>query len=38
MLFVAMTLLTLGYTMVYSAFHGTWEFWRYFFPRTTPGS
>jgi hypothetical protein len=21
-----------GYTMLYSALHGKWEFWQYFFP------
>lgn len=32
MLFVAMILLTVGYAAVYSALHGDWEFWKYFFP------
>lgn len=35
MLFTAMILLTIGYTAVYAALHGNWEFWRYFFPRGT---
>ena len=32
MLFVAMIFLTVGYTAVYAALHGTWQFWIYFFP------
>jgi len=31
-LFAALILLILGYTMVYSSLHGNWQFWRYFFP------
>jgi hypothetical protein len=27
-----MITLILGYTMIYSALHGRWEFWTYFFP------
>lgn len=33
-----MILATVGYTAVYAALHGNWEFWKYFFPRTTPGA
>lgn len=33
MLFVAMILLTVGYTAVYSSLHGNWQFWQYFFPK-----
>lgn len=32
MLFTSIILMTLGYTMVYSALHGRWQFWTYFFP------
>jgi hypothetical protein len=32
LLFTAMIVLVLGYTMIYSALHGRWEFWTYFFP------
>lgn len=32
MLFAAMILLTVGYAAVYSALHGNWQFWTYFFP------
>jgi hypothetical protein len=32
MLFTSLVLLVVGYTMLYSALHGRWEFWRYFFP------
>lgn len=37
MLFVAMIFLTVGYTAVYAALHGNWQFWIYFFPRK-PGA
>lgn len=37
MLFVSMVLLTVGYTMVYSALHGNWQFWTYFFPGQQQG-
>lgn len=33
MLFTSIVLMVVGYTMVYSAFHGTWQFWTYFFPQ-----
>ena len=33
MLFVALVLLTIGYTMIYAALHGNWQFWTYFFPK-----
>lgn len=33
MLFVGMLLLTVGYTMIYAALHGNWQFWTYFFPK-----
>ena len=33
MLFAAMIFLTVGYTAVYAALHGNWQFWQYFFPR-----
>lgn len=32
MLFVSLILLTIGYTMVFAALHGNWQFWSYFFP------
>lgn len=32
MLFAALIVLTVGYTMLYSAVHGNWAFWTYFFP------
>ena len=32
MLFTSLILLVVGYTMLYSALHGKWQFWRYFFP------
>jgi hypothetical protein len=38
MLFTSMILLTLGYTMVYSALHGNWQFWQYFFPGAAPAN
>lgn len=28
-----MIFLTVGYTAVYAALHGNWQFWQYFFPR-----
>jgi hypothetical protein len=31
-LFTSIILLVVGYTMVYSAIHGKWQFWRFFFP------
>jgi len=34
-LFTALVLLTVGYSMVYAALHGRWEFWRYWFPAST---
>lgn len=33
MLFVAMILVTVGYSMVFSALHGQWEFWTFWFPK-----
>lgn len=33
MLFAAMIFLTVGYTAVYAALHGNWQFWTYFVPR-----
>ena len=36
MLFAAMIFLTVGYTAVYAALHGNWQFWQYFFPRNAP--
>lgn len=33
MLFTSLILLVVGYTMVFSALHGRWQFWRYFFPK-----
>jgi hypothetical protein len=33
MLFVSILLMVVGYTMVYSALHGNWQFWTYFFPK-----
>ncbi len=33
MLFVSLIFLTVGYTMVYAALHGNWQFWTYFFPK-----
>ena len=35
MLFVSILLMVTGYTMIYSALHGRWEFWKYFFPATS---
>ena len=32
MLFISIILMTVGYTMVYAALHGRWQFWTYFFP------
>ena len=34
MLFASIVLLVTGYTMVYSALHGKWEFWKFFFPQS----
>jgi hypothetical protein len=34
-LFAALLLAILGYTMVFSALHGSWAFWKYFFPKQT---
>jgi hypothetical protein len=36
MLLLSMVLGILGYSMVYGAAHGDWQFWRYFFPATQP--
>lgn len=33
MLLMSLVLMTVGYTMVYSVLHGSWEFWTYFFPK-----
>jgi len=33
-----MALLTIGYSMVYAALHGNWQFWKYWFPRTQPAA
>lgn len=33
MLFTAMVLMTVGYSMVYSALHGQWQFWTFWFPK-----
>lgn len=38
MLFTTLILLTLGYSMVYSALHGNWQFWTYWLPKTAPGA
>jgi hypothetical protein len=38
MLFMTIILLVTGYTMVYSALHGQWEFWRFFFPAQAPNT
>lgn len=38
MLFASMVMLTIGYAMVYSAMHGSWEFWKFFFPATSTGT
>jgi hypothetical protein len=35
-LFVALILLTVSYAMIYSALHGQWQFWKYFFAKTAP--
>jgi hypothetical protein len=32
-LFIALALVTVGYTMVFAALHGNWQFWTYFFPK-----
>jgi hypothetical protein len=32
-LFVALILLTMGYTMVFAALHGNWQFWTYLLPK-----
>jgi hypothetical protein len=34
MLFVSLVFITVGYAMTYSALHGDWQFWTYFFPKT----
>jgi hypothetical protein len=36
MLFLSMILVTIGYAALYATLHGDWQFWQYFFPRTTP--
>ena len=33
MLFVSLIFLTVGYTMMYAALHGNWQFWTYFWPK-----
>lgn len=38
MLFAAIIFGVLGYTMIYSALHGKWEFWTFFFPAQAPGA
>ena len=38
MLFVSIILTTLGYTMIFSALHGNWQFWTYLFPAQAPGA
>ena len=38
MLFVSIILMVTGYTMVYSALHGKWEFWRFWFPNRPPSN
>jgi hypothetical protein len=35
MLLTSIILMVLGYTMVYSTLHGNWQFWSYFFPKTS---
>ena len=32
MLLAAMVTLIIGYSMVYSALHGSWAFWTFWFP------
>jgi hypothetical protein len=32
MLLAAMVTLIIGYSMVYSALHGSWAFWQFWFP------
>jgi hypothetical protein len=34
-LFAAMLTLIVAYTMIYSALHGRWQFWTYFFPASS---
>ena len=34
MLFASIVLLVVGYSMVYAAPHGRWEFWKFFFPKS----
>ena len=39
MLFVSILLMVTGYTMIYSALQGKWEFWKFWFPATAvPGA
>jgi hypothetical protein len=37
-LFVSIILMVTGYTMLYSALHGKWEFWRFWFPNRAPSN
>lgn len=30
---MSLVLMTVGYAMLYSVLHGSWEFWTYFFPK-----
>ena len=32
MLLAAMVLMIVGYSMIYAAFHGNWQFWQYWLP------
>ncbi len=36
MLFTSIILMTVGYSMMYSALHGHWNFWVYLFPSQAP--
>ena len=38
MLFASMLLMTVGYSMLYAALHGHWEFWRYLIPKNAPAA
>jgi hypothetical protein len=35
-LFVALLMLVVGYSMVYSALHGDWQFWKTLIPSQAP--
>ena len=32
MLFASIVLMVVGYSMLYAALHGRWEFWKFWFP------